>query len=262
MKFKLIIFTFFILLIGCKSTSEAVDDLPKIRKSKLIKLNAAKSFTNSAYNTAKINSKMSYEIGGSSHKLGLKIRIQKGQKIWMSADFFGIPVAKLFVEQDQVRYYNKIDKSYFEGSFDFLKQLSGIEIKYDDFEAILTGDTMVDIDDRIYQLFRGYGFYYFRNVNLSSYERTVEIQPDNYKLKLQSISSDSNHRVFKAIYKKLKDFEGYLFPVDIEIHAKNKDKLSAISMRYTSVKFNEELSFPYEVPRDCTNRVVLKRKKK
>jgi len=262
MRFKFLALVFLVILSSCGSSSEVTANLPKIKKSKLVKYNTAKSFNKSDIKTAKIKAKMSYEIGDSAHKLGLNLRIQKGQKIWMSADFFGIPMAKLLVEKNRVRYYNKIDKSYFEGSFDFLNQISGIEVDYNTIEAMLTGDSMVDLKDRVFKLFKGYGFYYLRNVSFGYYLKTIEVYPENFKLKQQSFLTDDNKNVFRTFYKKYKDFNGFLFPIDVEIHAKNKEKTSVISMTYSSVKFNQELKFPYQVPRDCTNRVILDRKKK
>ncbi|MGY5352346.1 DUF4292 domain-containing protein [Wenyingzhuangia sp. IMCC45533] len=260
MQFRYLALLFLFVLASCGSSNSLTQqvDIPKIKKSKLIKLYDANSFANAKFNTVKVNSKLSYKIGDTSQKLGLKIRIAKGQKLWMSADFLGIPVAKLLVEKDSVHYYNKIDKTYFEGSFELLKELTGLNFSYEILESLFTGDLAINLKNGSYRMFRGESDYYFKNSNFSDYETRVELYPTTYKVKSQSITNYSGKNFLAAFYKEYKEVDSFVFPKDFEIRGLNNEKSSLISLSYTSVKFDEDLRFPFEIPEDCDKEIVLK----
>lgn len=262
MQFRYLALAFLFVLFSCGSSNSVTSaDIPRIKKTKLIKLAEANSFGSTKFNTVKINSKMSYKIGDASHKLGLKVRIAKGQKIWMSADFLGIPVAKFLVEKDSVHYYNKIDKTYFEGSFDLIKELVGLNFSYEILESLFTGDLAINLKKGSYRMFRSDLDYYFKNSDFNDYETRVEIYPLTYKTKSQSISHYSGRNFFAAFYKEYQEVDKFMFPKDLEIHGKNKERETLISMSYTSVDFDEDLRFPFKIPKDCDKEIVLKQTK-
>lgn len=260
----LTVLTLFVLVsCGSKSALTHATKLPvKISKSKLTERNASTSFKTANFNTVKINSKMSYEIGKSSHKLGLKLRVAKGEKIWMSADFLGFPVAKILIQRDSVMYYNKIDKTYFKGSFDLIKELVGVDISYGVLENMLMGDTSINLNKGAYKLSREEGFYSFKNSGAKKYLTTVEVYPVTYKIKSQSIVHHGGDNSFRSFYKNHQLIDDFLFPKDVEIKAGNKEKKSIISMSYTSVTFNEKLTFPFKIPKECDKEIILNSEKK
>ncbi len=263
MQFRFLTLAFLFILASCGSSTSlsTKTDVAKLSKSKLIKLNKSKSFANAVFNTVKIKSKMSYKIGDASHKLGMSLRIAKGEKIWMSADFLGIPVAKMVIKKDSIHYYNKIDKTYFNGSFEFVKELVGVNVTYSVLESLFTGDLAINLENGKYRMFRSDVDYYLRNSDFNDYRTYVEIYPLTYKTKSQSISHHSGKNLFAAFYKNHQEVDEFLFPKDFEIHGKNKDKETILSISYSSVKFNEDLNFPYKVPKDCDKEIILNAKK-
>ncbi len=261
-RFLALVLVLILVSCGTNNTVSTNSEIPKISKSKLLKKNGAISFQNASYNTVKINSKMSYDIAGSSHKLGLKLRIAKGEKIWMSADFLGIPVAKLLIDNDSVHYYNKFNKTYFEGSFELIKEIVGVNVSYESLENLFTGDLALNLKKGDYRLSREDVAYVFRNSLLNDYINKVELYPLTHKLKSQRIKHYRGDRKLATYYKKYKPVDNFLFPEEIEIHGTNNDKESIIFMHYSKVSFNEKLSFPYKVPDDCDERIVLESEKR
>lgn len=257
MRFKYLIILFVFVLVSCGTTKPVSSGIesPRISKSKLIKKNALHSFKNADFETVKINSKMAYEIGDSSHRLGMKIRIAKGEKLWMSADFLGIPVAKLLVERDSVYYYNKFDKTYFKGSFDFVKELTGVNVTYDVLENLFTGDLALKLGKGYKTVIRGNDYYL--EDSSSKYDTSVEFYPFTFKTKSQSMRHSSGKNSLSAYYKSHQNIKDFMFPKDVEIKGSNKGKNSIISMTYTKVTFDEELNFPFKVPKECNKEIVL-----
>lgn len=262
MQFRLLTVFILFLIVSCgvkKSVNPEIE-IPQIKYSKLVKEYKAKSFKEAEFNTVKIDGKMSYRIGGTSQKLGLNFRIAKGEKIWVSGDFLGIPVVKMLIEKDSVRYYNKIDKTYFEGSFDFIEQLIGLKVSYAVLEKLLVGDIILNIEKKNFDMSVIENSYFVYDKKTRDYYIEAAIYPFTYKTKSQVIEHIFGKNLFATYYKSYQNIDGFLFPKELSIRGKNKEKETIITINYNDVKFNENLSFPYKVPKDCDKKVMLKPK--
>ncbi|GGF62750.1 hypothetical protein GCM10011397_02300 [Wenyingzhuangia marina] len=249
-------------MVSCSSKKKIVADLniPNIKYSKLVKEYKVNSFKEADFNTVKIDAKMSYKIGNSSQKLGLNFRIAKGEKIWISGDFLGIPVVKMLIEKDSVHYYNKFDKTYFDGSFDFIKQLVGVDISYEVLEKLLVGDLVLDVEENRFKVQIVDNAYFIYDSSDVDYYLESAIYPSNFKTKFQRIEKIYTGAKFETYYKNYQEVDGFEFPKEFNFKGKNKGGEFIISIKYDDVKFNENLSFPYKVPKDCDKPVILKPK--
>lgn len=265
MRFKLLAMCFMVFMVSCRTKKNlvAVDTyVPEIKESKLFEKYKEKSFEYLDVKTVKIDAKAVYTTASSSHKLGIKFRVEKGQKIWMSADYFGIPVVKMLIERDSVRYYNKIDKTYFEGSLDFIKELIGVDVSYTMLERLFMGDMILDVSPEEYKLAVRESDYFFYGSKTSPYSLTGAVYPLNYKTKYQVIEEVDKANKFEALYKDHQLINEFLFPQKVAFQINSKQKLSIVSMDYNDVVFDEHLTFPYKVPRSCDKRIELKGEKK
>ena len=262
MQFRLlaVFMLFFIVSCSVKKGGNPEIDIPQIKYSKLVKEYKSKSFKEADFNTVKIDGKMSYRIGDSSQKLGLNFRIQKGEKIWISGDFLGIPVVKMLIKKDSVHYYNKIDKTYFEGSFGFIKELIGIDVSYVVLEKLLVGDVIIDIEKSRFKMDIVDNSYFVYDSRTKNYFIEAAIFPFTFKTKSQVIEHVLGENLFATYYNSYQEIDEFLFPKELSIKGKSKGKETIITIKYNDVKFNEKLSFPYKVPKDCDKKVVLKPK--
>lgn len=260
MQFRLLAVFMLSLMISC-STKKSVNSevkIPKIKYSKLVKEYKAGAFNEAEINTVKIDAKLSYKSEKSSQKLGLSFRIAKGEKIWVSGDFLGIPVVKMLIEQDSIHYYNKFDKTYFNGSFDFIKQLIGVDVSYKTLEKILMGDLILDIENNRFKTQVINQSYFVADTSHKKYDIEAFLYPLTFKTKSQLIRQQIGNSLFSINYKNHQNIDGFLFPKELDMRADNKGKESFISIKYNDVKFNEELRFPYKVPKDCDQQIILK----
>lgn len=262
MQFRLLAVFMLFFMVSCSSKKKIVADLniPNIKYSKLVKEYKVNSFKEADFNTVKIDAKMSYKIGNSSQKLGLNFRIAKGEKIWISGDFLGIPVVKMLIEKDSVHYYNKFDKTYFDGSFDFIKQLVGVDISYEVLEKLLVGDLVLDVEENRFKVQIVDNAYFIYDSSDVDYYLESAIYPSNFKTKFQRIEKIYTGAKFETYYKNYQEVDGFEFPKEFNFKGKNKGGEFIISIKYDDVKFNENLSFPYKVPKDCDKPVILKPK--
>lgn len=248
---------FFIVSCGSNKVKNATE-ISKISKSSLYKKHQNQSFQNSDFTTVKIDAKLSYKSDKASQKAGLKLRIAKGEKIWMSGDFLGISIAKLLIEKDSVFYYNKYDKTYFKGSFDFIKQIIGANVTYETLEQLLLGDLIIQNKKfRNYDLEIKDNAYFLTDTKDELYTKKASIYPLIFKTKYQSIENKATQSLFQAFYKNHQALDSFLFPKKVEFKGNNKGKTSLISISYDKISVNQELRFPFKIPSSCNKQIVL-----
>lgn len=252
---------FFIVSCG-SNTMKNTAEISNISKSSLYKEYQNQAFQNSSFNTVKIDAKLLYKSDKSSQKAGLKLRIAKGEKIWMSGDFLGISVAKLLIEKDSVFYYNKYDKTYFKGSFDFIKQIIGVDVSYQTLEQLLLGDLIIQNKKfKNYELEIKDNAYFLTDEKDYLYTKKASIYPLIFKTKYQSIQSNITKSLFQAFYNNHQEIEQFLFPKVIEFHGDNHQKHTLISINYDKITVNQQLRFPFKIPSSCTKQIVLNSQK-
>lgn len=252
---------FFIVSCHSNKTVTGTAEISAISPASLYKQNLSQSFQNSSIKTVKVDAKMYYKTQKSSQKLGLKMRIAKDEKIWISGDFLGIPIAKLLVEKDSVHFYNKFDKTYFKGSFEFLQQIIGSKVTYKTLEQLLMGDLILaNRKFKNYDLEIKDNAYFLSESEPQDYAKTASIYPIIYKTKYQSIENSLKNNLFQVFYNSHQNIDNFLFPKKLEFQANNQGKSSVISMDYSKVYVNEDLSFPFQIPDSCDKQIILKPK--
>lgn len=223
-----------------------MDIMEDISTKKIISNHYDNSFDQKTVN-ANLNAK--YSNDKMSTTVNIKLRIETDKTIWMSATKLGFPLAKLKITTDRVSYYEKLNGTYFDGDFSLLSEWLGTEMDYEKVQNILLGQAVLNlrkgkydskIDNKLYQLTPKkenelFGILFFLN-------------PDNFKLNRQEIQNTEKQQMLTVSYANYKDIKGQQFPENINIRATDHQKLTTINIEYKSVEFNEELTFPFEIP--------------
>jgi len=89
--------------------------------------------------------------------------ILKDSIIWGSIHFVGIPILKFYITPDRISYYNKLDRTFYEGNFNILKRQLGIEIGFEHLQNLLLGDLIKTVDPQLYQLEQFKKYYLFKS---------------------------------------------------------------------------------------------------
>ncbi len=66
------------------------------------------------------------------------IRMQKDTAIWISLRSYNIEGARLLITKDSVKFINRIEKTYYAGDFDFIKDRFEMDLDYNMLQAIIT----------------------------------------------------------------------------------------------------------------------------
>jgi hypothetical protein len=247
--FSKILVVALLLLASCKSTKNtAGSTVENLSTKKIINNHYNQSFDKRTVN-ARINAK--YNDSKSSVSFSIKLRIEKDKTIWMSATKFGFPVAKVKITPTRVSYYEKIQRTYFDGDFSLLSNFLGTELDYEKVQNILLGQAVLNLKKGKYnsELFNNTYQLAPREQN-DLFGILFFLNPDNFKLNSQEIRNDEKQQVLSVSYPNYKEIKGEQFPENIYIRAVDHKKLTTINIEYKSVEFNENLTFPFDIPND------------
>lgn len=277
MNFKLLVGVCGLFLIGCKSSKNIssqplvtnIGEVSKLPDTVQVKdLNCEllvgkyedKSFKKSQVSTVKVDSKIFVNVGGQSYNLSLNFRILRGNKIWVNANYAGITVAKMLVEPNRIQYYNKIDHTFFDGTFALLHQMLGTAIDYQSLESLLVGDLVFDVKKWQHLTGTGISENVIYDPFSEGYHKEVDIYKDIYKIKYQKIEEKFGASLLAVNYKSYEPINNILYPKEIQINGKNKGKESLFAIQNEKIEFNSELTFPFKIPEECNKPIVLNAK--
>lgn len=250
-----------VFLTSCKSKAVLVDSNSKptvtidenaISSQKIIK----NHYNNkSDFSTLYIRSSAKYRDEKQSQNVSAEIKIKKGEKILVSIRFLGITMAKALITPNGVKYYEKINGTYFEGDYASLSEWLGTDLDFEKIQNMLVGKPIDDLTQQDYAYELTDKFYKLSAVKDKT-EKTFSFESKNYLLKKQEISQPEKDRTFAVNYPNFQDFTLAILPANLEINAMQKKGKTEISIDYNSVTFNEDLSFPYSVP-DGYDRIFI-----
>jgi hypothetical protein len=247
--FAKILIVILLVVTSCKSNKDLVNS------SKINNISTKKIISNHYNNNfhqqtiyAKLNAK--YSDKKTSASVSIKLRLEKDKTIWMSATKLGIPLAKVKITPNRVVYYEKLQRTYFDGDFSLLSKWLGTELDYEKVQNILLGQAVLNlkkgkynsvIDKNSYQLSPKkenelFGILFFMN-------------PDNFKLDKQEIRHPEKQQLLSVSYPNYNKIKGEQFPKNIYIRASDHKNLTTIDIEYRSVEFNKELTFPFSIPK-------------
>jgi hypothetical protein len=119
--------------------------LPTKRPLKNVDITALASKIKSNYpRVDKLRSRIraTYDDGKRTQQIIVQLRMENKKKVWMSATMI-IPIAKLMITPEQISFYEKFQKNYFQGNFDLINAPLNTSFTYDDIENLLLGKTLL-----------------------------------------------------------------------------------------------------------------------
>ena len=255
---KQILYIFIIALAvtSCKSSKMASNTSRVDMSAK----NVIKNHYNNAFNKETINAKLKIKYIGKTNFPGVtaSLRIKKDETIWISLNKFGFPVGKALITPTKVSYYEKINRTYFDGDFTLLSNWLGTELDFEKVQNLLLGQALLNLKDEKFSI----NFYQnkYQLTPKKSYDLfsiLFLINPDNFKIDSQIIHQKDDNKSLTINYRDYTKVDNEVFPKEIHIAASDTKNTSTIDINYRSVDFNNHVSFPFKIPSDY-KQIVLK----
>ena len=243
-----ILIVILLVFTSCKSNKNAVDNtnVNAITTKKIISNHYDSNFNQKTIN-AKLNAK--YNDSKTSVTFSIKLRLEKDKTIWMSATKLGFPVAKVKITPTRVIYYEKLQRTYFDGDFSLLSKWLGTELDYEKVQNILLGQAVLNLRKGKYDSKIEHNLYEIKpKKDTDLFGILFFMNPENFKLNKQEIRNQEKQQLLTVSYPNYKNIKGEQFPENINIRAIDHKKLTTINIEYRSVEFNENLTFPFSIP--------------
>lgn len=245
---KYIGFLLVFLLLSCKTKKAFVADNSSnnvLTSENIIEKNYNDKMN---FSTLYIKSNASYKDGKQSQNVTAEIKVKKGEKILISIRFLGITMAKALITPNEVKYYEKINGSYFEGNYAALSQWLGTDLDFQKVQNMLIGESFDDLKIGKYDAILEDKLYKLSASSNAGINKTFYLGSDTFLVKKQEISQTAKGRMLQVSYPERKEATEAFLPLRIAIEAIQNSGKTNININYNSVSFNEDLSFPYSVP--------------
>ena len=209
------------------------------------------------FSTLYIKSSARYADDKQTQNVSAEIRIKKDEQILVSIRVLGITMAKALITPTSVNYYEKLGGKYFEGDFTSLSQWLGTDLVYNKIQNMLLGQAIDDLTKGKYLESLLEHSYRLDDTSNKNTKKSFFLDADKFLVQKQEITQTAEERMIKVAYSDNRVYNEATLPSSVLINTFQKKGNTEINLEYNSVTFNEELSFPYSVPKGY-KRILIK----
>lgn len=191
-------------------------------------------------------------VGGDGKKSDFNafIRLQKDSILWISINAaLGIEAFRVMVTPDSVKVLNKLDKVVQLRSVSYLQEVAKIPLSFAELQDLIVGNApYLDSNIVSYQNEEA-------SISLVSigelFKHFLTVSKNDYKLQHSKLDDVDNirARTCDITYGDYETKNGVAFSTFRKITVSEKSKLD-IEMQFKQFDFNEQLSFPFSIPRN------------
>jgi hypothetical protein len=252
----LYIFFFILALASCKSSkvTDANTNLGMSAKKVI------KNHYNNAFDKKTITARLKVKYIGKTNLPGVtaSLRIKKDETIWISLSKLGFPVGKALITPTRVSYYEKINRTYFDGDFTLLSNFLGTELDFEKVQNLILGQAILNLKDEKFIVDVSQNKYQLKpKKEYDLFSILFLINSDNFKINSQKIYQKNENKTLTISYNNYTEVDDEVFPKEIHIKATDTKYISTIDVNYRSVAFNSPVRFPFKIPRHY-KQIVLK----
>ena len=214
------------------------------------KYSAQKSIKSANKKTNIINyiqakAKVSFRDNNKMKSNTVTFRISSNKKLWVNAS---LGAARILIDQDSIKYYNKIEKNFFVTDFDYVNNRIGIQADFQILQNLLLGILIEEFSPS--SLFKRFeDSYVFKEnkylLESQPVESTVTINPYNFSIIKQTFSTDEN--LFEVVYDDYIEIENQNIPTKIKFL--NNGVLN-FNIEIKSVSALEKINIPFRIPKN------------
>ena len=242
---------FFIGIIIFFNSCKSVAVLPTKTPLKNVDISALVSKIKSNYpkvNKLRSRIRATYNDGKRTQQIIIQLRMENKKKVWMSATMI-IPIAKLMITPEEISFYEKFQKNYFQGNFDLINKPLNTSFNYSDIENILLGKPFLDPGEgRWKQISNPQYYILIPQGKRSGISPTLFFDPVECILKEQRIVLPGTSKTVTIKYLNHARISGETLPQLIEISLFDGTNLQRLELEFNRTDFPESLNFPFEIP--------------
>ncbi len=255
---------------------ELVEAVP-ISASKLLKQVEQNAFDYNYFSIKRINCQFSDNFSKANFKVNLKAH--RNDKILVSISKLNIPVGKVLLTPDSVKYVNYVDKNYFLDDYSYLSKVLNIDLDFVTIQSIISNNAFSyrnDPKDRDFKTFDSFiedGMYVLQSENnrklekIEDKEKTVKAErrlkrldedvmilqkmffnPANFALTRLLIEDKTNERRLFLAFDDFEKFEKKDYPGLIDMNFNSPENDVNLKVRLSGFSTEKIKSFSLQLP--------------
>ncbi|MBA3900890.1 MAG: DUF4292 domain-containing protein [Bacteroidetes bacterium] len=259
-----IIFVLFcaVFLNSCKTREKVVDRGPRVI---LIDRSPSYLYDKMKENEFKfewISSKINAEVDEAGKKTTFSItyRAKKDSVIWATISKMGIEAARAIITKDSVRVMNRMNSTYFEGDYKYIKYAFGVDVDFDILQAAIIGNSLPQYDDEDFKSFVDKDQYMLSTVRKRKLRKSIQsadslnflahsiwLEPKTFKISRFGMYDFNVNQNLEIFYSNFTPVEAQLFPFKVLFKLTGEVPIK-ISLQYTKVSHDVPQSLPFNIP--------------
>ena len=175
----------------------------------------------------------------------ITMRISSDEKIWINAS---LGAARILIDNDSVKYYNKIEKNYFVSDINYINEKIGFESNFEILQNLVLGILIHKFDpSSFYQKTENSYIYKDDSFNLNSkvIQSTVSISPFNSRVLKHSFKDQNNF--FEVSYDDYTIVDEQILPTKIRFF---NNGLESLYIEIKSISSLEKINIPFSIPKN------------
>ena len=244
-----IIYSIFIglLLVGCKTskTLQSSGTLDSNMSVKQIIKNHNKFETK--FNTLQGRLKVEYIQGDRSETHTLTLRMGYDNTIWVNAF---LNVVRVKITPDRVRFYNKLDNTYFDGDYALISEFLGTDLQFENLQNLLLGEAIFELKSKDFKKQKDSNSYKLTPKKSNPlFDLLYVINPTYFKIDTQQLDQSLEQNTLKIKYRSYQKIKGLVLPEKLSIKATNTEEQTTLNLNLKSVILDQPLRFPFKIPK-------------
>jgi hypothetical protein len=197
-----------------------------------------------------------------------QIRIRKDSVIWISiSPVLGIEMMRLLITNDSVKYLNRLESTFYSGSFQFINKLINNALDFDMLQAFLTGNDFSFYENSKFRASIDNQEYKLTTIQRHKLRKYLKDNQDEIIIPLQDIWLDPDHfkisrvlvrealegnRKFEANYSDYVDIGGQFFPSSLLFNIEVDGEKIFLNIKYSKIIIDQPAGFPCNIPEKYT----------
>jgi len=189
--------------------------------------------------------KVSFRYKNKMKSNTVTLRISSNEKLWVNAS---LGAARVIIDQDSIKYYNKIEKTFFVTDFGYINNKIGIQANFQILQNLLLGILIEEFPPSSLSK-RFEDSYMFKEnqyiLESKTVESTVTISPYNFSIIKQTFSADEN--LFEVVYDDYIEIENQNIPTKIKFL---NNGIENFNIEIKSISALDKINVPFRIPKN------------
>lgn len=188
-----------------------------------------------------------YNDGKRKQTVILQMRLQHDTKLWLSASML-IPIAKALISPEEVLFYEKYQKTAFQGDFDSLNALFNTNFGFQELERLFLGSPVLDLKQGRWKRIKHPDYYVLSPVlKGAQFTPSFFFDPTTFMLREQRVIFAGGASLTMR-YPARQKVDDETLPSLIQLSYFDGKNFQTLDLEYTRIDFPKKLTFPFQIP--------------